>query len=99
MADTIQQPVESDNAGIVTQAEGPVLRGRVVRWAGGKSFGFIQPYYGGGEEVFVHISALPNQKVPKSGCPVEYQVWDRQGRRCAVNVRYATPREAVCFGE
>jgi cold shock CspA family protein len=82
------------------QTAGPVLRGSVVRWIGGRNFGFIRPSEG--EEVFVHISALPDQKVPKRGCPVEYQVWDRQGRRCAVNVKFTSApheRAAVRFGD
>ena len=65
-------------------------RGRVTSWKDERGFGFITPN-GGGNEVFVHISALTNRsRRLKENETVEYQVrTDAQGRRQAFRVRTA----------
>ena len=68
-------------------------RGRVTSWKDERGFGFITPN-GGGNEVFVHISALTNRgRRLKENEAVEYQVrTDAQGRRQAFGVRTADDR-------
>lgn len=59
------------------------LQGTLKRWNDDKGFGFIRPA-AGGEEVFVHISAVRGDQRPRVGEPVAYiAARDEQGRlRC-----------------
>jgi uncharacterized membrane protein YsdA (DUF1294 family)/cold shock CspA family protein len=68
-------------------------RGRVTSWKDERGFGFITPN-GGGNEVFVHVSALTNRGSRlKENEAVEYQVrTDDQGRTQAFGVRTADHR-------
>lgn len=67
--------------------------GQVTSWKDDRGFGFITPN-GGGNEVFVHISALTNRsRRLTENETVEYQVrTDAQGRRQAFGVRTAHDR-------
>lgn len=54
--------------------------GQLVRWDAAKGFGFIRPT-GGGNDVFLHISALPQGQVPGIGARIAFSaVDDPQGR-------------------
>ena len=55
-------------------------RGVLKSWNDGKGFGFIQPE-GGGEPLFVHISAMRGDSRPQVGDNVLYVAGrDAQGR-------------------
>jgi cold shock CspA family protein len=86
-----------------TQAEGPVLRGSIIKFFEDRGFGFIRPSDDGEDDVFFHKTELPDWEVPKHGASVEYQVeTNSRGKRRAVNVKYASaPHEQaeVRFGE
>jgi cold shock CspA family protein len=70
-----------------------VMRGALHRWVPGKGFGFIRPDNAGPEhtkrdDVFVHISELPDSEELQVGTPVEYSIGhNREGRSLAVRVR------------
>lgn len=55
-----------------------------------KGFGFIQPN-GGGNDVFVHISAVEKAglRTLNDGEEVEYEVQSERGKEAAVNLRKA----------
>jgi len=64
-------------------------RGVLKSWNDGKGFGFIQPE-GGGEPLFVHISAMRGDSRPQVGDNVLYVAGrDDQGRPRAQHMRHA----------
>lgn len=67
-------------------------QGRLTEWNDNRGFGFITPR-GGGDRVFVHISAFPrDMRRPLVMDLVTYAVdQDNRGRRRAVEVLFITP--------
>ncbi|MDX5372452.1 MAG: DUF1294 domain-containing protein [Pseudomonadaceae bacterium] len=64
-------------------------RGTLKSWNDAKGFGFIQPE-GGGEQLFVHISAMRGDSRPQVGDAVVYVAGsDAQGRPRAQHMRHA----------
>jgi uncharacterized membrane protein YsdA (DUF1294 family)/cold shock CspA family protein len=64
-------------------------RGTLKSWNDDKGFGFIQPE-GGGEQLFVHISAMRGDSRPQVGDAVVYVPGsDAQGRPRAQHMRHA----------
>ena len=64
-------------------------RGTLKSWNDAKGFGFIQPE-GGGEQLFVHISAMRGDSRPQVGDAVTYVAGsDAQGRPRAQHMRHA----------
>ncbi|WJN57238.1 DUF1294 domain-containing protein [Pseudomonas sp. SO81] len=64
-------------------------RGTLKSWNDAKGFGFIQPE-GGGEQLFVHISAMRGDSRPEVGDAVVYvAASDAQGRPRAQHMRHA----------
>ena len=62
-----------------------------VKWFNpAKGFGFIQPS-GGGQDVFVHISALESAGIAtlNEGQKVSYELASERGRTKAVNIQIA----------
>ena len=60
-----------------------------VRWFNPtKGYGFIQPF-GGGKDVFVHISAVERAGLSSlnEGQAVEYEIESSRGKESAVNLR------------
>lgn len=66
------------------------LSGHVKSWNAERGFGFIEPS-GGGQEVFLHISAVPPRlRPPKIGQPLTFEVeLNREGKKRASNVGIA----------
>jgi uncharacterized membrane protein YsdA (DUF1294 family)/cold shock CspA family protein len=64
-------------------------QGRIIKWNNDKGFGFIAPN-GGGEQVFVHISAFSNrQRRPNESVIVTFELGaDERGRPRAANVAF-----------
>lgn len=68
--------------------------GQVKSWNGERGFGFIEPS-GGGQEIFLHISAVPTQlRPPKIGQHFTFEIeLNRDGKKRAANVGVvAAPR-------
>jgi len=65
-------------------------KGKIISWNEGKGYGFILPL-AGGEQVFLHITALNNRgRSPEIGQVVTYSISaDKQGRPCAANATLA----------
>ncbi|QQE87046.1 DUF1294 domain-containing protein [Azotobacter chroococcum] len=64
-------------------------RGVLKSWDDGKGFGFIQPE-AGGEQLFVHISAMRGDRRPRAGETVLFVAGrDREGRMRARHMRHA----------
>nr|WP_276540285.1 cold shock domain-containing protein [Bradyrhizobium elkanii] len=61
--------------------------GIVTKWVADRGFGFIKPD-SGGDDVFLHIKALPLGSEPQEGTRVTYDVTNdaRSGRSRAVDV-------------
>ncbi len=75
-----------------------VLKGAILNFLVDRGFGFIRPS-DGGKDVFVRVAEFPEEKVPKLGRPVEFEIeLDPQGRRRAVRVRYAMPSRRADLG-
>lgn len=63
------------------------ILGQLTRWDDQRGFGFITPL-NGGQEIFVHISALKGGQRPIPGEWLEFAVeQDAQGKKRAVSVR------------
>lgn len=71
-------------------------QGRITTWNDDKGFGFITPN-GGGERVFLHVSALSNrQRRPQGNELVTYDsVTDKKGRAQAKGVAFVGERAAA----
>ncbi|HEY1983496.1 MAG TPA: cold-shock protein [Xanthobacteraceae bacterium] len=54
-----------------------------------KGYGFIQPSGGGGQDVFVHISAVEQAGLSSlnEGQAVEYEMETNRGKECAVKLK------------
>jgi uncharacterized membrane protein YsdA (DUF1294 family)/cold shock CspA family protein len=71
--------------------------GRLKSWNTDRGFGFIEPD-GGGQEVFIHVSAVPTRlRPPKVGQHLSFEVeLNHQGKKRAANVgvpeQRASPR-------
>lgn len=63
------------------------IEGKLAKWNDDRGFGFIEPTHGG-DEVFVHISALPRDgRRPMNGETLLFEVQiDTQGRKRSVSV-------------
>ena len=61
--------------------------GRLKTWNTDRSFGFIEPD-GGGQEIFVHLSAVPSRfRPPKPGQSFTFEVEvNREGKKRAANI-------------
>lgn len=59
----------------------------IVKWfSDEKKFGFIAPDVAG-EDMFVHISSVPLDYTLSEGDRVSYDVGQRKGKSCALNVK------------
>jgi len=74
-------------------------QGRITSWKDDKGFGFISPN-GGGESLFVHVSAFANrQRRPQGDELVTYEVGrDARGRLQAKNVGFVGEPSAPAAG-
>lgn len=63
------------------------FEGQVTSWNAQRGFGFIEPA-GGGQEIFLHVSAVPtNYRPPKIGQRFTFEVTlNRDGKKRATNV-------------
>jgi uncharacterized membrane protein YsdA (DUF1294 family)/cold shock CspA family protein len=68
------------------------FEGRVKSWNSERGFGFIEPTLGG-QEVFLHISAVPTSlRPPKIGQAFTFEVeLNREGKKRAANLGVAPP--------
>ena len=66
--------------------------GRLKTWNTDRGFGFIEPD-GGGQEIFVHLSAVPSRfRPPKPGQAFTFEVeLNRDGKKRAANLGVAEP--------
>lgn len=66
------------------------IDGKLTKWNDGRGFGFILPM-NGGEEVFAHTSAFPNDgQRPKLGEPVSFEIEiDKSGKKRAISIFYS----------
>jgi len=66
--------------------------GRLKTWDTDRGFGFIEPD-GGGQEIFVHISAVPSRlRPPKPGRSFTFEVeLNRDGKKRAANIGVVEP--------
>ncbi len=66
------------------------LKGKLVKWNEDKAFGFIAPN-GGGDQVFIHKSALSNRnRVPNVNDVITFSITkDKQGRYCAAKATFS----------
>lgn len=69
------------------------FEGRIKSWNVDRGFGFIEPAQGG-DEIFVHISAIPNRwGRPQPGQLLSFEVGlNRDGKKRATNVGVPGPR-------
>jgi len=65
------------------------LKGKLLKWHEEKAFGFITPN-GGGDDVFIHKSALSNrQRPPQLNDVITFTIsQDKQGRFCASDATF-----------
>jgi CspA family cold shock protein len=60
----------------------------VVKWFNAeKGYGFIVPH-ASGQDIFVHISAIPKDISLSEGDHVSYDISERKGKSCAINVKF-----------
>jgi CspA family cold shock protein len=64
------------------------MLGTVKKWIDGRGFGFIAPE-AGGQDVFVHVSALVGMTELREGQPITYEEEPdpRSGKQRATNVQ------------
>lgn len=64
------------------------MKGKLIRWDDQKGFGFVRPT-GGGDDVFVHISALKKMtRRPVVGDVITFEIHlDNNGKQRAVNAK------------
>lgn len=72
------------------------FEGRVKSWNAERGFGFIEPTLGG-QEVFLHISAVPSAlRPPQIGQAFTFEVeLNRGGKKRAANLGVLLPRKAA----
>jgi cold shock CspA family protein len=65
------------------------IDGKLAKWNDDRGFGFISPTHGG-EEIFAHISAFPNDgQRPKLGESVSFEIEaDKSGKKRAIAISY-----------
>ena len=66
--------------------------GRLKSWNADRGFGFIEPD-GGGQEIFVHVSAVPSRlRPPRLGQAFTFEVeLNREGKKRAANLGIVEP--------
>jgi cold shock CspA family protein len=65
------------------------IEGKLAKWNDDRGYGFISPTHGG-EEIFAHISAFPNDGLrPKLGETVSFEIEiDKSGKKRAIAISY-----------
>jgi cold shock CspA family protein len=67
------------------------FEGTLKTWNDDRGFGFIATTQGG-DDIFVHISAMPRGRRPTIGEPLSFEIdHNKDGKKRAVNVRHPVP--------
>lgn len=72
--------------------------GKVARYFDDCRYGFIAPH-DGGRDVFFHCSELPENKPPKRGAPVQFEIADGAKGKRAVQIAFLETtqvKQAIC---